>query len=274
MIDKFDPKAPEFKKVEWIAVKNISVIWAEAQRPLNDKHAQTIADNLDPEKFGVLIVTKPNGHGIYHAVDGHHRKVAVERCWGKEEKVPCLVLDAEDPKRAAELFDAINSGRRKLQPLELFKVRVTAKSKLEVSVNSIVQKSGFVVGSYGSKSDGNQIACVQALGAVYESFGPEVLERTLQLIIAIWGTADKGAKNSMVVRGIGEFLSEFRTLDWKRLREKMAAKYPSGARLLSAGRTGREIHGGTIPTEIKKLMVVAYNSGTKVAAKKLKEKVE
>lgn len=269
MSDKFDPKAPEFKKVEWIPVKNISVIWAEAQRPLNSKHAQTIADNLDPEKFGTLIVTKPNGHGIYHAVDGHHRKVAVERRWGKDEKVPCLILDAEDPKRAAELFDAINSGRRKLQPLELFKVRVTAKAKLEVGVNAIVNKCGFVMGYNNNKSEENNICCVQGLKAVYESYGPEVLEKVLIFIIAVWGPGDSGAKTSGAVRGVGEFLSEFRTVDWKRLREKVAAKYPSGARLLSAARTGRELHGGTIASEIKKLMVVAYNAGTKSATKKL-----
>lgn len=267
---KFDPKAKAFKKVEWIPVKNLSVVWAQSQRPLNEKHAQTIADNFDPEMFGTLIVTKPNGHGIYHTIDGHHRKVAIERLWGGEELVPCHVLDADNPKRAAQLFDHINSGRKNPQPIDLFKVRVTAGDEVCVAVNKIVNKCNYAVANKHGQQD-NAIACVSALKAVYESYGGDVLEQALNLIRAIWTVDDQAATEAQVIRGFGEFISEYRQIDWRRLRENMQEKYPSASRLQAAAKMGKEMHGGKIPAEIKKLMVTAYNSGLRSSAKKLKK---
>lgn len=269
MTEKFNQKAKGFKEITWIPVKNISVIWAQSQRPLNEKHAQKIADNFDPEMFGTLAVTKPNGRGIYHAIDGHHRKVAVETLWGDGEKVPCQVFDAEDPARAAALFDHINSARRNPQPIDLFKVRVTAGNEIEVGVNKVVNKCGYTI-NYRNAGGGNGIQCVAALKSVYESYGSAVLENTLNLIRAIWPD-DETATEANIVRGIGEFLSEYRDLDWKRLREVVGAKY-TPARLQGAAKTGREMHGGKLPTEIKKLLVTAYNSGLRSSKKKLKPK--
>lgn len=267
MTEKFDHKSTAFKKIEWISVKNISVIWSQSQRPLNEAHAQKIADNFDPEMFGTLAVTKPNGRGIYHAIDGHHRKVAVERLWGGEEKVPCQVFDAEDPGRAAELFDHINSSRKNPHPIDLFKVRVTAGGEVEVAVNKVVNSCGYTVSSkYGKQK--NAIACVAALKAVYESYGAEVLENTLNLIKAIWGIEDESATEANIVRGFGAFLTEYRGLDWKHLREAVGNKY-TPARLQAAAKMGKEMHGGKIPAEIKKLLINTYNAGFRSSKKKL-----
>jgi hypothetical protein len=273
MTEKFDPKAKGFKEIAWIPVKNISVVWAQSQRPLNEAHAKRIAANFDPEMFGTLAVTKPNGRGIYHAIDGHHRKVAVETIWGGEEKVPCQVFDAEDPARAAELFDHINSTRKNPAPIELFKVRVTAGCETEVAVDKIVRKCGYVIGSARGRTE-SIISCVAALRAVYLSYGGTVLEASINLARAIWGPDDESAVQAFIVRGFGEFLSEHRDVEFKRLRETMAAKY-TPARLVAAAKVGKEMHGGTIPAEVKKLMVNCYNHGLRAGSdRKLKSKVQ
>lgn len=269
-MEKFDPKAKGFKEITWIPVKNISVVWQQSQRPLNETHAQKIADNFDPEMFGTLAVTKPNGKGIYHAIDGQHRKVAVEKIWGGEEKVPCQVFDAEDPSRAAKLFDSINSTRKNPSPIDLFRVRVTSKNEPEISIDRIVRRCGYVVNNNRTRQD-NAIACVAALKAVYQAYGDDVLEKTLQLIQAIWDVQDDSATQANIVRGFGEFLSEFRDLDWKRLREAVGNKY-TPARLQAAAKMGKEMHGGAISTEVKKLIINVYNTGLRSGAKKLKSK--
>ena len=64
----------QYREIKWIPCKQLSLVWAEAQRPLNESHAKSIADNFDPEMFGTIAVTKPNGAGIYHIIDGHHRQ--------------------------------------------------------------------------------------------------------------------------------------------------------------------------------------------------------
>src|SRR5215469_8065840 len=102
-------KQPAFNQdkqtITWIRVKNLSVVWVQAQRPLDPKFAREIADNFDPEMFGTIAVTLPNGKGMYHIIDGNHRRAAVEHLWGSEEMVPCEIFQASDPARAARIFD-------------------------------------------------------------------------------------------------------------------------------------------------------------------------
>lgn len=246
-------KGNTFTEVKWIPVKNLSVVWANAQRPLNERHAQNIADNFDPEMIGTLSVTKPNGQGIYHIIDGHHRKVAIEMRWGKEEMAPCQVFDAADPARAAELFDHINSARKTPQPVDLFRVRVTAGEEVQTEVNKVVLATGYSVGHRGL----NHIHCVAALEAVYMSYGPLILEGVLRLTRKVWGD-DQTATTANVLRGFGMFLSEFRHLDFQKLSEAMAAKY-TPARFIGAARTSKEINGGNMPLAVRDLMIRAYN---------------
>ncbi len=255
MSEKFDQGKQEYKKIQWIAVKNISVVWVESQRPLNERHAQSIADNFDPEMFGTLAVTKPNGKGIFHVIDGHHRKVAVEKMWGPNEMVPCQVFDAEDPKRAAELFDHINSKRRSPVPLELFKVRITAGEELQTAVDKIVRNCGYTVGFRSPTA----ISCVGSLENVYQSYGPAILQGTLTVIHSIWGP-DSAAMGAHFIKGFGKFLSEFRALDHNHLRTTVAAKY-TPARLEGAARSARELQGGKVSDAIRDLLVATYNRG-------------
>jgi hypothetical protein len=254
------------EKIEWIQCKNLSVVWAQAQRTLDAKHAQRIADELDPEMFGTLAVTLPNGDGIYHVIDGHHRKVAIESKFGGNERVPCQVFEATDPKRAAQLFDAINSHRKNLSPVEVFKVRVTAGVPDEVAVNKIVVASGYAVSTH-YESD-TAISCVTSLLRVYRSFGPQVLEDTLKTVRATWGE-DRHATYGAIVSGYGEFLAEYgRHIDWKRLRESVGKKYTPG-KLMATAKSAREITGHNLSTAIKSLLITAYN---KSAGKKLERK--
>jgi len=253
-----------FHDVAWIPVKNLSIVWAEAQRPLNETHAQRIADNLDPDMFGTISVTKPNGKGIYHVIDGQHRLVAVQKKWGLEEKVPCQVFDAVDPARAAQIFDHINSGRRALQPIELFKVRVTAGNDLQVEVNKIVVKCGYFVGHRNA----NSIQCVTALETVYQSYGPLVLEGTLRMIRKMWGE-ENTATGALIIRGIGMFLSEFRHIDFEKFAQSISSKY-TPARLLGAAKTAKEMAGGVGPAIVRDILVARYNSTVRGDKNKLR----
>jgi len=253
-----------FHDVEWIPAKNLSIVWAEAQRPLNAAHAQRIADNLDPDMFGTLSVTKPNGKGIYHVIDGQHRLVAVQTKWGLDEKVPCQVFDAVDPARAAQIFDHVNSGRRALQPIELFKVRVTAGNELQVEVNKIVNKCGYFIGHRNV----NAVQCVGALESVYQSYGPLVLEATLRLIRKMWGDENTAA-GAIIIRGIAMLLSEFRHIDFERLAQAISSKY-TPSRLLGAAKTAKEMAGGVGPVIVRDILVARYNATVRGDKNKLR----
>jgi hypothetical protein len=242
---------------KWIPIKNLSVIWANAQREFDPKHASRIAAEFDPDMFDDLVVTLPNGDGIYHVVDGQHRKAALQSLYGDDEQLPCRVVNAEDPARAADIFNKINTSRKAPNAVDRFNVRVTAGYETEVAVARIATFLGYKINK--SRSDGS-IGSVNALVSVYKSFGSEVLKDTLMTIKATWGQ-DFHAYEASIIRGYGAFIAQFRSkIDWTRLRQQVSKAYTPG-RLLGAAKTGREMFGGSMADGVKQVLIATYNKG-------------
>lgn len=242
---------------KWIEIKNLSVVWATAQREFNERHASRIAESFDPDLFDDLVVTLPNGDGIYHVVDGQHRMAAVRSLWGEQEMVPCRIVDAKDPARAAVIFDKINTGRRLPTSIEKFRVRVTAGSETEVAINKVCLWLGCRI------EEGNGANSIRATGAlinVYNTFGLEVLKEALTTIRTTW-REDKGALEGPIIEGFGSLIGAHRGhMDWKRLREKTALAYTPG-RALGQAKADKENFGGRISDGVRRVLIRNYNQG-------------
>ena len=242
---------------QWIAIKDLSVVWASAQREFDARWAQKIAGEFDPDLFDDLVVTLPNGDGIYHVVDGQHRRGAICSLYGEDEKVPCRIVDAKDPARAAAIFDKINNGRRRPSALEKFKVRVTAGYETEVAINNLVTSLGCRI----EMSDGTRsIRAIGSLINVHNSFGLGVLKETLMAIMGTWEN-DKGAFEGALIDGFGGFIGEHRGhLDWVYFRERTGKTYTPG-RLLAQAKADKETLGGRIADGVRRVLARNYNAG-------------
>lgn len=243
---------------KWIRVKDLDVVWAQAQRHLDEKRAAKIAEEFDPDMFGVLSVTKVGDNGMYHVIDGQHRRRAVQILWGETEMVPCNVFDASSPARAAEIFDAMNTSRKSPQAIEIFKVRVTAGTEPEASVNKIITGLGYHVAN-ASKMDG-ALRAVTACVSVYKRFGAAGLRDALFVIQGTWGKAQESVDANMI-RGYAEFLATYgERIDRQRLVDRVAKQYTPG-RLMGAAKSAREMFRGSVSENIGKVLVSTYNHG-------------
>ena len=163
-VERFNP---EDQKIVWIPVRQLSVVWVQSQRPYVASRAKKIADNFDPDRFDPIKVTLPNGAGIYHIVEGQHRKGAVQILWGDDECAPCIIIEVEDPAEAARTFVGINTLRWRVDPISTFKVNVTAKENRECAINKIIDHCGYKIGSM-IEGDSRYISAVGALMAIYD----------------------------------------------------------------------------------------------------------
>ena len=241
----------------WIPIKHLSVVWASAQREFDERWASKIAGEFDPDLFDDLVVTLPNGDGIYHVVDGQHRRGAVCSLYGEEEKVPCRIVDVKDPARAAVIFDRINSSRRKLSSLEKFKVRVTAGYETEVAINNLVTSLGLRIEMNATP---HSIRAIASLLNIYNGVGLSVLKEALMTIMGTWEN-DRGAFDGPLIEGFGLLIAQHRGhLDWVRLREKTSRAYTPG-RLLAQAKADRETLGGRIPDGVRRVLMRNYNTG-------------
>ena len=241
--------------LQWIPVKNLSVVWIKAQRPLNERWAQYICDNFDPELYDPLVVTSKDGNGMYHVVRGQHRKTAVQMKWGDEEQVPCFVMEITDPARAADLLVRSNTQVKPMAPVYRFKCSVTAKYPDQVAIHHICKATGYKVEQ--GCSDG-MIAAVGALEWVYRKCGPAVLRSTLSIIRQTWGY-DHSATNSGLLRAYGTLLTQHPHINTKRVTEVMDRMTP--AKLQAQGKSEAEVHGSSITDGIVRIIIKLYNHG-------------
>lgn len=253
-------------KLEWIAVRNLAVVWPEAQRPYQEWWAKQIAEAFDPAVFEPVKVTLPNGNGIYHICEGQHRTRAVEMLWGPDEQVPCLVAPETDPARAADLFLKTNTGRNYVSKVHRFKVAVTAGYNVEVAIDRIVHHNGYRVEASHAQ---DCISAVEALKFAYTK-GAKTLDRTLRVLRDTW-SGDASAVTSPLIRGYAAFICEFSgELDFNRLRTCMAKRFTPGKLLIDAKGVRDALH---IPTAsaVVHLLLETYNTRN---SKPLKRKGE
>ncbi len=243
--------------VKWIAVKNLSVIWVNAQQPLDQKEADRIASELDPDAFGVLQVTLPNGQGMYHVIDGQKRRYAVWSLWGENEKVPCNIINAKDPKRAADLFSKINTSRRMPNVIARFHVAVTAGYTTEVGVEKLLRGLGYKV----IKQQGEGI--IRAVGTcirIYKSHGPDVLRDALLMIQGTWGK-DQDSTDGPLILGYSLLLAHHKTgLNRQRLVTRVTKEFTPG-QLLGKAHNLRASLRGSLAKNVERMLIETYNRG-------------
>lgn len=243
--------------VKWLPVGILRVVWPEAQRPEHDVNAKKIAEDFDPDVFGVLTVAGPMEDGMYHIIDGQTRWLAVRQMWGEKELVPCTVLNVTEPAVAAEIFLRINGGRTKPQALDNFRVGVTAGREAETAVNHIIKARGYRLG--WDSTDG-ALSAVTACLQIYRKHGPEVLDDALRTIQATWGKA-RDSVHQNVIQGFAELVAEHNgSIDRKRLADKLSKKF-TPARFIGAARQAKDFQGGTLTAAARSVLIKTYNSG-------------
>ena len=268
---------PDTFVITHIPVKQLSVVWVEAQRPYDEKWADYIASNFDPDKFEAIIVTKPNGEGIYHIIEGQHRRHGLEKYaaklnkngYGGDEQAPCRIVDEADPARAAEIWLGINKGRKAIRPVAEFKVAVVAKREPEVAINKLVIRNGYKISEV---SRDNCIGAVKALKKVFMRHGEMTLGNVLRCLRDIWGS-DPAATNTALITGFGAFLHEHSMhLDNKRLHNIISNKYTPW-KFLDAAKVWRESTQETLDTAIGELLFRNYNKGLRDDRKLRRKKI-
>jgi hypothetical protein len=257
--------------IVYIPVRQLSVTWVQAQRPYNEKWAKEIADNLDPDKFDPIIVTKPNGENIYHIIEGQHRRHALEMYAAKlspngrgdSEQAPCRIVADANPARAAEIWLGINGGRKAVRPIHGFTVAVVALREPEVTINQLIKNNGFHIAEEKQK---NCISAVSALKIVYERHSRMTLGNVLKTVRHLWD-GDPQSVSAPMLKGFGIFIHEFGThVDNKRLAAKVGEKW-SPFKLVEAAKAHKHSTMQRLDEAISELLMREYNKGLKEGLK-------
>jgi hypothetical protein len=210
------------------------------QRPLSEKRVAHMANHLDERLLGTLVVSN-RGNGTSYIIDGQQRAEALRRA-GKTD-APCLVHEDLTPEEEAQVFRLLQTKRRALRPLDLFRAAVFEGKPEETAVNDIVNAAGFTIGPSGGK-DPLTIEAVQSVMRIsrLKPDGLAILAKTLDLCSEY---LDEGRTlQGSLIEGIGRFVAVAGDkLDEKHLRRKLQ-RTPS-VRILQRALSAMAMAGGT-----------------------------
>jgi hypothetical protein len=170
----------------------------DAQRTLNPKRAQAIADGLVEEAVGSIVVSQ-RANGDRYAVDGMHRMRALQI-----KGIPSIKAEIHHgltQQEEAILFLIKNRESNKPNPHDEYRVGLTAGLPLFVDTQAVLDRHNLIVGS----TTANSIGAVAGILRITENFGADILDETLTVAELAWGRT--GATwDGMLLGGIGTFL--------------------------------------------------------------------
>jgi hypothetical protein len=238
------------------------------QRSLNEKRVQHIADEFDPDAFGVITVSKRED-GTYWVIDGQHRLAALRRMgWKDTQQVACNIFSGLSRQQEAGLFSKIDDYLN-LGYLDRFRARVESGEQRAVAIEHIIRNAGFTV----SKLTGpGNLSAVQACEFVYTGRGTRTsgrdhageLKATLENIRAAWGLSPDGVRGP-IIQGIGRvFLRDGDAIDRANLSSKLASFEGGPEALIGLAKGLKAAHGGRVTDAVSELVIATYNKGRRV----------
>lgn len=231
-----------------------------AQRSLNVNRAKAIARNLVPGALGSLVVSERSG-GKRFIVDGMHRRYACQVNGITE--VAAEIHYGLTVQEEAVLFLIKNRESAKPNAFDQYKVGLTAGLPLYVDTEAVLMTHHLSMGSTGV----NSIGAVAGVLRVTDTYGPEILDKTLSVAEMAWGRS-AATWDGMLLGGIGMFLGrhgqdvdDLGELATKIAREGIAQHWVS--KVVTFASAGGTQHTGTSNrvSTMYDLVVRAYNKG-------------
>lgn len=201
-------------KIEMLRVGDLLIDTRIQRDKILESTLNEIRQKYNREALRTFEVSRRDDGGLY-LIDGQHRrKVVMEKDpEGADYMVKCVVHTGLTLEKEAELFVQLNK-QRTANALDLHKARVTQGDEIALALDKIVDSHGWKIGTGAAR----RISAVKVLESLYyageDAFkeyedykhGPVLVDDTIGVITAAWGTDDPKAVSQNVLKAVGEFL--------------------------------------------------------------------
>lgn len=188
---------------EQIPIKNL-VSNQDYQRNLSESHIRKASENFDIFQVNPVKVSKRNG--INYVFNGQHTIEIIARVSGsRDTPVWCMVYDDLCYEHEADIFANQMKFVRPLTPYEIFIGNIEAGNDEQLMIRGMVESYGMMIGV--EKRPG-VICAVATLEQIFRTYGYQVLNRTLRLIIGTW-EGDVNSFSANMMKAVAKLVSVY-----------------------------------------------------------------
>lgn len=231
------------------------------QRSVDPNWVKRELERFSPFALGSLVISARNDN-TFKVVDGQHR-VQLCREFGYAQPLECLVYRNLTLAEEALMFRVLNN-RRKVPPIDLFKVSVVEGEKCAVDLDALLTKYGWHVTAAKSKGG---FGAVSSLRKVYTGYGQKpaanlgICESVISTITNAWGLNPHGARGE-IITGLGLIFSRHgNKIDMPKLITEMANTQGGPLVLCGKAKILRDVSGGKIGDGMATNFINMHNKG-------------
>lgn len=221
----------------------------------------------DPKLVGTLVISERD-EDLFYAIDGWHRRQIMMGKFDENHLARCEVFTGLSEQEEADMFDALDTQRRKLSPRDHFAGRLRMGGLVEKDIVRILAYHG--VGVVLSKTGGGTPSQTGAHQTLYEIYGsddggyhgstfsggsPELLERVMRTCSAAYGS--EGAAYGTILKAFAILYRARPEVNDKEMTQKLA-KFGTHYKLLGSVK-GAPTGGGGGPMLVANQMLAIYN---------------
>lgn len=227
------------------------------QRNVIQARVKSIAENLDLDGLGIIVVSRREDGSVV-VIDGQHRIEALRyHGFDDEWKVDCRVYSELTEKQEAALYLHLNNTRR-ITAWDEFKAGMVAEDERCLEIDSITRGRGLKVSGYVGEG---RICCVSTLNQIYDRYGPPVLDQALEMATSAWGHTANAVEKDLV-HGLAIVANTYNGVINKPWMVKKLAKAPGApSGLLGRAKALKEVETAPIARLVAKQIVALYNKG-------------
>jgi len=253
-------KTAERSRIKTVRLSQL-VTGTLANREVRKPFVEYLVKNWDSAGLGIPRVaadgTDPSGESRYFVIDGQHRVEALKLMTVDDLRIEVEELDSPEEQDRAHDF-LVSNKKLNIVAFERFRIALLAGEAEETAINAILESQGYHLATGEARG---ALSCTSAMLRIFrmDKLGA-VLRRTLHLSKSAWGLENPYARHGNLLLGIALLIDRYPDIDISRLQHKLST-VPGADSLLGAGRTIRELQGGTVASGIGEALRLEYNKG-------------
>lgn len=237
------------------------------QRDESPEFIRRWTKEYDERLVGTLVISERD-EDLFYVIDGWHRRQITMGKFGPDHELKCEVHTNLSEAEEADMFDKLDTQRRKLSPRDHFAGRLRMGGLVEKDIVRILAYHG--VGVVLTKAGGGTPSQTGAHQTLYEIYGasdggyhgstfsggsPELLERVMRVCAAAYGS--EGAAYGTILKALAILFRARPQVNDKELTAKLA-KFGTHYKLLGSVK-GAPTGGGGGPMLVANQMLAIYN---------------